>query len=106
MSEDNRSIKSGATARRDNQPSESVNFGKSYEPVLANQVSQPNIGGRAGMRPPLKKKAESREPSIFNDDNKSVSRINENLGSIEDLEIISNTPKIPRRQANQVDRFQ
>lgn len=42
----------------------------------SNQTSQANAGGRAAMRPPLKKKAESRQPSIFNDDNKSVSRAN------------------------------
>jgi hypothetical protein len=76
MSEDNKSMKSGATGRRDNQPTESMSFMKNFEPALANQISQPNIGGRAGMRPPLKKKAESREPSIFNDDNRSVSRMN------------------------------
>lgn len=53
------------------------------------------------MRPPLKKKAESREPSIFNDDNKSVSRFNENMGSIEDLELISNTPRMPKKHTVQ-----
>jgi hypothetical protein len=59
MSEDNKSIKSGATGRRDNLNPypDSLNFGKSYEPSFINQVSQPNIGGRAAMRPPLKKKA-------------------------------------------------
>jgi hypothetical protein len=36
-----------------------MNFMKNPEPTLINQVSQPNVG-RAGMRPPLKKKAESR----------------------------------------------
>jgi len=71
-----------------------------------NQVSQPNVGGRAGMRPPLKKKGESREPSIFNDDNKSVSRMNDNMGSIDDLEILSVTPKMPKRQTYQPDRIQ
>lgn len=85
MSEDNRSIKSGVTGRRDNTQTDNFNFTKNIEPALMNQVSQPNVGGRAGMRPPLKKKGESREPSIFNDDNKSVSRMNDNMGSIDDL---------------------
>jgi hypothetical protein len=32
--------------------------------------------------------------------------MNDNLGSIEDLEIISNTPKMPRRQNIQLDKVQ
>jgi hypothetical protein len=56
MSEDgNKSYKSGATGRRDNQIGDSLNIFKKEDIGASNQTSQANVSVR-GMRPPLKKK--------------------------------------------------
>lgn len=92
--DDNKSYKSGVTGRRGQLPVESTAL-INIKGSIADQIPLVQASMRGGMRPPLKKRAESRENSIFDGDKMKLDQ--------DDIEV-DNTFKMTKRNTIKEDK--